>query len=205
MSSPNAPVTPPAPIAPPDSTPGRIIDAAIAEFTEYGLRRVRLDDVAKRAGMHRVTVYKHFRNKDEVVRAAAITWATRFFTTIADAVAALPTREERIVEAFVLALQTIRTEPLIERGLHTEPEVFLPYLTVDGAMTIAAMREFFAAQLRAVPSAEPTGEDVDLDGAAELLARAGLSFLLTPESHFELRTDEQIRAFARRYFVPLLH
>lgn len=36
-----------------DSPAAKIIDAAIAEFAEPGIKRVGIDNIARRAGMHR--------------------------------------------------------------------------------------------------------------------------------------------------------
>ncbi|CAM3591915.1 TetR/AcrR family transcriptional regulator [Smaragdicoccus niigatensis] len=179
----------------------RVIEAAIEEFTEYGIRRVNVEDIARRAGVHRVTVYRYFKNKDEVVTAAAIAWLGRYFTRIGSAVKDLPTIEERLVEGFALALHTIRTEPLAIRVVQSEPETALPYLTTNGGATIAACRMFFAAQLRV---ASDLPEDVDLDGVAEMVTRTGMSLLMTPDSYLDLHDLDAIRRFARTYIAPLL-
>jgi AcrR family transcriptional regulator len=47
----------------------RILDAAVAEFERHGFRRVALDDVARRAGVSRTTIYRRFANRDELVAA----------------------------------------------------------------------------------------------------------------------------------------
>ena len=44
----------------PDLT-GRILDAALVEFDRHGIRKVALDDVARRAGVSRTTIYRRFR------------------------------------------------------------------------------------------------------------------------------------------------
>lgn len=47
----------------------RILDAALAKFTAYGVARTSMADVAEGAGMSRPAVYQHFANKDEIFRA----------------------------------------------------------------------------------------------------------------------------------------
>ncbi|MEV6071366.1 TetR/AcrR family transcriptional regulator [Nocardia sp. NPDC052001] len=187
----------------PDSVAAKIVDAAIAEFTEYGIKRVGIDNIARRAGIHRVTIYRHFHGKDEIVTAAAITWSQRFFIRISQMVTDAPTVEERFVNGFALALHGLRAEPLVRRILGADPEFALPYLTTEGGQTLAAVRMFFAVQLRWFFGPEDDTE-IDVDGAAELAARLGLSFLMTPDSHFELDDVDEIRRFARRYLAPLL-
>jgi AcrR family transcriptional regulator len=173
-----------------------ILDAALAEFTQFGIRRTSIAEIAKRAGIHRATVYRRFPSKDELVMAAAILWTRRFFSEITRAVAHLGSVDDRLVEGFTVAYPAIRTDPFVTRILTTDREIALPFLTVDGGPVIATLRDFLVTQARAA------GEDRDdLIATAELATRIGLSLLLTPETHFHLDTEEQRRAFARRYLV----
>ncbi len=176
----------------------RVVDAALEEMTLYGLRRVSVDDIARRAGVHRVTVYKRFKNKDEVVKAAVAVWLLRFFGAISEAVVSLPTPEDRIVESFVLALQGMRTDPLVSRLLENEPETIVP--AAIASSTLVAVRTFMADRTR---REYPDMPEVDVNETAELVARAGLSFLLTPESVIGVDDPDGIRRFARRYLQPL--
>ncbi len=53
----------------PEERPGQILDAALIEFGERGLGRTRLDDIARRAGVAKGTIYLYFATKDELFRA----------------------------------------------------------------------------------------------------------------------------------------
>jgi hypothetical protein len=61
------------------------------------------------------------------------------------------------------------------------------------------LTEYFAIQYR---TAHPDKSDIDI--AAELAARIGLSLLLTPHTHAALDSDQDIRDFARRYLLALI-
>ena len=50
---------------PVDAATNAILDAAVVEFQQHGFRRVALDDVARRAGVSRTTIYRRFANRDE--------------------------------------------------------------------------------------------------------------------------------------------
>lgn len=97
-----------------DPTARRILDAALEQFTVFGLRRSSMDDVAKRAGVSRVTVYRRFGTKDALVEQTLLRENSRFFQRLDQAVAALPTMEERVVEGFVVALRHTRAHPSSE-------------------------------------------------------------------------------------------
>jgi AcrR family transcriptional regulator len=52
----------------PEERPKQILDAALAVFGERGLSNARLDDIAKRAGVSKGTIYLYFPNKEELFR-----------------------------------------------------------------------------------------------------------------------------------------
>jgi AcrR family transcriptional regulator len=52
------------------NTRGRILQAALDLFLRQGIRKTSVDDVADRAGVTRVTVYRHFTDREELVGAA---------------------------------------------------------------------------------------------------------------------------------------
>lgn len=52
----------------PEERPGQILSAALAVFGERGLAAARLEDIAKRAGLSKGTIYLYFPNKEELFR-----------------------------------------------------------------------------------------------------------------------------------------
>ncbi|HWU05228.1 MAG TPA: TetR/AcrR family transcriptional regulator [Streptomyces sp.] len=188
---------------PSDALSEQILDAAREQFMTFGLRRSTVDDVAKRAKVSRVTVYRRIGNKDSLVSACLLREYRRFVVDVDEAVAALPTMEDRLVAGFVAVLKHIRGHPLVGGLLRLEPEIMLPFLTLESGPAFLAMRGYLADRLRHAQRAEGRPE-TDPTPVAELMVRITVSFLLNPVSCFELDDDEQVRAFARGYLVPLL-
>ncbi|MER7596832.1 MULTISPECIES: TetR/AcrR family transcriptional regulator [Streptomyces] len=186
-----------------DPTARRILDAALEQFSLLGLRRSSVDDVAKRAGVSRVTVFRRFQSKDKLVEATLLRELNRFFQHLDARVAPLPTMEERVVEGFVVALRHTRAHPLFGGLLRLEPELVLPYLTVQGGFSLSATVEYLTAHLRRAQQVEGRADE-DPRPLAELMVRVAVSFLLNPASCIEMEDEEQARAFARRYLAPLL-
>src|SRR5262245_24269068 len=58
-----------------------IVEAALSEFIARGFTATRLDDVAKRAGVAKGTIYLHFKDKEsmfeELVRTALVPLVNR--------------------------------------------------------------------------------------------------------------------------------
>ncbi|MET9592558.1 TetR family transcriptional regulator [Streptomyces sp. NPDC006516] len=188
---------------PTDALSEQILDAAREQFMTFGLRRSTVDDVAKRAKVSRVTVYRRIGNKDSLVSACLLREYRRFVADVDEAVAALPTMEDRLVAGFAAVLKHIREHPLVGGLLRLEPEIMLPFLTLESGPAFLAMRGYLADRLRHAQRLEGRPE-TDPTPVAELMVRITVSFLLNPLSCFELDDDEQVRAFARRYLVPLL-
>lgn len=192
--------------APPEEGPGgRILEAATRQVEDFGIRRFTIDDVARRARLSRVTIYRYFPGKQRLVEAVLLSELHRFLRAVDAAVEPYEELEQRLVEGFVFALTYLREHRLLKRLLRTEPELLLPALTVDAASVLAAGREFIAGFAR-----QEAGEgglalsDEEIEGVSELLARSVLSFVLTPESVFGLRTKPEIRRFAEHYLAPTL-
>jgi len=183
----------------------RILDAATEEVQTFGLRRFTVDDVARRAGVSRVTVYRYFPRRERLLEAVVLRELRRFLRQVDEIVNPLPSTEERLVEGFVFAVLALRHHRLLSRLLATEPELILPALTVHGGRVLAVAREFIAGYARdqaardGLPADEP-----HLEGVSEILGRAVLSFVLTPESAVPLRTEGDLRSFAEGYLVPVL-
>ena len=51
--------------------PGEIVDAALEVFAEKGFAAAKLDDIARRAGISKATLYLYFETKEEIFRAVA--------------------------------------------------------------------------------------------------------------------------------------
>ena len=191
---------------PADGTSERILAAAAEHAEDHGIRRFTMDDVANRVGVSRVTIYRYFPKKDQLIEAILLREMNKFLRAVDEAVAPSATLEERLVDGFVFGLTYLRNHRLLNRLLRTEPELIVPHLTVRGAPVLEAGREFIAGFARSEAQAGglPLRED-EIAGVSELLARAMLSFVLTPESVLGLRNPAEIRRFAEQYLAPTLH
>ncbi|TNY38446.1 TetR/AcrR family transcriptional regulator [Thermomonospora catenispora] len=181
---------------PPDALQERILDAALAEFEAHGLRRVSMEDVARRARVARTTIYRRFGTKEQLVQEVILRECRRFLSGIAAATEGL-SAEEALVEGFVAGLRQARSNPLLARVATGEPEAFLPQLSMNGGAVMLAARDILAERLgRDRPGA-------DLDGVCEVLLRVALSLLLVPGGGLAV-DDDSARAFARRCLLRLL-
>src|SRR3954464_9347819 len=93
-----------------------ILAAALDEFSQQGFAAARLDDVARRAGVAKGTIYLHFRDKEALFQELIGSVLTPFVDTREGALAAdIPARmmADQIVELFVTEVYGTRRKDVI--------------------------------------------------------------------------------------------
>jgi TetR/AcrR family transcriptional regulator, repressor for uid operon len=187
-----------------DETGARILDAAYELFCHIGIQRTTMEDVARRAGISRITIYRRFANKsaliDQLVRRELSRYLDQFRIDIQHA----ETAADRVVLGFTSALRATRRNPLIGGLLAVDPNALIPTTIRDGGRTLATVREFVAGQLRREQHAGNVSPDLNADIVAELMVRVCASFLVIPSHLIDLDDDEQLSDLARQFLVPML-
>ena len=117
-----------------DPTSEAILDAAVVEVEQHGFRRVAIDDVARRAGVSRTTIYRRFAD-------------------IATELKEARPQSNYYVEAFTLSILKFRRHRVPDRMITDEPG-----LVIELADTILR----YAAMVLLLPSAQPleTADDI---------------------------------------------
>jgi AcrR family transcriptional regulator len=178
-----------------------ILDAAVVEFEQHGLRRVALDDVARRARVSRTTIYRRFAGRDELVAAVIDRENAALFADIAEELKSRAPQSNYYVEAFTLSIVRFRQHRVLTRIIADEPGLALEL----GRQHYGAAIERMAAALRVIfpPGfAERIGA-AGVDELADTILRYAAMALLLP-SRRPLITDDDIRAFATEHFLPSL-
>jgi AcrR family transcriptional regulator len=189
--------------AEPGDAANRILDAALAAFLDFGIRRSSMAEIARRAGLGVATLYRRYPQKDQLVEALVLRETGRFVTAVDSRVRGVSSAEDVAVEGFVAVVVGVREHPLLRRLLVTEPEVVLPTLTLRGGPVLAIGRGYLANTIRRLQT-EHKIPDYDPEPVAEILARIAHSLLLTPEGCIPSQDDEPTRTFARNHVAPLL-
>ena len=162
-----------------------------------------MEDVARRARLGRVTIYRRFESKEKLVSALLWRETHRAIGKVDDAIRGVADAEQRFVEGFVTGMQAVRRHPLLMAMLSTEPETALPLLTVKASGGLELARDFMAREIRRARKDLDLPEG-DADQVAEIFARLTHSLVLTPETCLPLDDDAGSREFARRHIVPLV-
>jgi AcrR family transcriptional regulator len=184
-----------------DTTTDRILDAALAEFLDFGLRRATVEDITRRAGVGRMTVHRRFPSKQSLIEAVWLREIRRVLDEATTVIERHETLVQKLVEGLAFGLQSVAEHPLFSRLLDTDREAMLPYLTVDADALMAASTEFVAEQIR-VAGTGPRGRAGDY--AAEAILRTCHSILLTPHGRYDFNDGAELRRFLRAAITPLV-
>lgn len=104
------------------------LDAARACILDVGWRRTTLTEVARRAGVSRMTIYRTWSDMQQLLGDLMTReWTGVVETTAAELSAASPATE-RLVEAVVTTVRLLRENELFVRIVELDPELVLPYL-----------------------------------------------------------------------------
>ncbi|MFN6553405.1 helix-turn-helix domain-containing protein [Mycolicibacterium septicum] len=191
----------------PDPISTRILSATLQQAELVGIRRTTMEDVARRSGVGRATLYRRFPTKDALIDALVLSEARRYLEGSAQARAHAETLEDRLVYGTVFTVTFLRDHALLKKLLRTEPETILPSLTVDAGAIIDFATEYSAGQLRTdlYGTAETTpAQERHIRTVAELHTRLTLSFIVTPHTGIKLTSLEDTRDYVRTYLLPMV-
>jgi AcrR family transcriptional regulator len=184
-----------------DRATNAVLDAAVVEFQQHGFRRVALDDVARRAGVSRTTIYRRFAGRDELVAAVIDRENAVLFANIADELKTRRPQSNYYVEAFTLSIVRFRQHRVLTRMIADEPGLMLELAHQHWEPAVDRM----AAALRVIfPDgfAEQIGANA-VDELADTILRYAAMVLLLPAREPLVDADD-IRAFATTHFLPSL-
>jgi AcrR family transcriptional regulator len=164
----------------------RLLDAARECVLAVGVRRTTVTDVARRAGVSRMTLYRRFPDLEGVLAALMTREFGRLVAQAAEQ-AEGATARERVVATVVHGSRALAHDPLFVRLLDVDPELLLPYVTrrLGGMQRIAVAA---GAQALAVADGSVRTDQPPevLSAAIELIARG---FVLAAHGELDPRLD----------------
>jgi AcrR family transcriptional regulator len=190
---------------PVDATAERILRAAGEQAEDFGLRRFTMDDVARRVGVSRVTIYRYFPKKDQLINALLLRELRRFLTKLDAVIDSEGASDAKLVAGLLFCLDYLRKHRLLNRLLRTEPELILPYLTTKGRPVLTAARAWIARLIRnEVTQGRIALPERDIEVLAEVLVRMVISLVVTPDTVLPVDSSEGQRRLVELYLRPVV-
>lgn len=182
-----------------------LLDAVQACVLAVGVRRTTMTDVARRAGVSRMTLYRRYADVTSLMQALM----TREFTQILDEVeragASLSSARERVVASAVEGVDRLTRHPLFLRIVDVDPELMLPYITTRrGAFQRAVVEAMEARLHEGVADGSVAVGDAAAAARTIELALRGFAFqTLAPGAEQERQQElDQLRQMLDAYLAP---
>ena len=184
--------------APPQRTAARerLLEVAALCVARDGIAGTGIAHVALEAGVSRPTVYRYFKDREELIRSVLLQAGLRLANEVQEHIRAFADPREKIVEASLFTICSIRENPILRQVW--KPAMFdanvLQGFTQPASITFA--RIAFAEII------ETAGwDDAEAAEAMEFMLRLMLSLLAAPEPQ---RSETELRGFLGRRLVPAL-
>lgn len=188
----------------PAGVPGireRIMRGALRCVEREGVSGFSLEDVAREAGVSRTSIYRHFPDGRSQLVEETATWEVgRFWARLADAVAALPTLEDRLVTGLVMGTRMIHRSSIMANLVEPDIDELASALRPAEPLVLAVMRDYMAELLEQERVAGRVRDGVDVAEAADYLTRMILSHMASPAG-VDLTDEAHARSVVRREFL----
>jgi AcrR family transcriptional regulator len=185
----------------PLSVRDRLLAATYRCVARFGLGKTTIEDVAKESGISRATIYRQFPGgRDELLRETVGWELANYFNALADQVRDAPTLVELLERGLAFAHRSVTEHAVLRKILDTEPERLLPLLTTESARTLPFIADFLHPYLAREAQAGRLRQSVDIDRAADYLARAILSLIGAP-GRWDLDDPRQVAELVRGELV----
>ncbi len=182
-----------------------LLDATRACVLAVGVRRTTVTDVARRAGVSRMTLYRRFPDVGSLISALM----TREFTALGEevkrAAAELPDARARLVEDAVQGADRLTRNPLFLRIVDVDPELLLPYVTTRlGSFQRLVVADFEQQVRDGVTEGSIEASDPVIVARSIELALRGFVLQTLAEGAEAAREPElaELRRLLDRYLAP---
>ncbi len=186
----------------PRSTEDLALDAAREAILAVGWSRTTLTDIARRAGLSRMTLYRRWPE----MNALLADLMTREWAGLVDLDVRATDHRERLVQGIVGTVRALRANELFTRIVELDPQLVLPYLLERPGRSQELVLSLLVAEITA---GQQVGEI--RDGDPRLLARAVLlgahGFTLSTQTMTDTaitaeHLDHELGLLVERYLHP---
>jgi len=193
----------------------RLIEVACAVFAERGFKSTSTDDIARAAGVTRVTLYRRLGTRDEILRAMYSHEAQRLMMLVNSRYTPFSSLEwdpvRHVVDRLVGTVFDIRQSELLQRLIEVDRVEAMAILAGQSDSVLDGIAEMVAEFVRNTWNADVHTRPMEPDEVEQLSHEVGSvvgrflhSLVVMPDGPPVMDTEEQIRALARRVLVPMI-
>ena len=179
-----------------DRTSQRILDAALQEAASVGLQRITVEEVVRRAGVSRMTAYRRYPRRDDLVTALVRRETQRFLAAVADAIEVVQDPNEGVAEAFIGAVRFAREHPMLKRAGSADSA------PIGGWAELLDMGAAFIANY--IHGDAPGAPSQAVRWVADVFARLFFTYVSAPPRDPDFGDDGELRRFAHEVLTPMV-
>ena len=178
-----------------DRTSQRILDAALKEAAAVGLQRITVEDVVRRAGVSRMTAYRRYPRRDDLVEVLVRRETQRFLGAVADAIESVEDSKRglrRPSSPLCRSPASIRSCAGPRRA--SPPRSRFRRVAEDG---LGVHRQLHSRRAPGAPSQQ-------VRWVADVFARLFFTYISMPPSDPDFGDDAELRRFAHEVLTPMV-
>lgn len=184
----------------------RLLDAARECVIDIGWKRTTLTDVANRAGVSRMSVYRTYADMETLFAELMTREWTQVVAEVIERIDESATWDERLAHAVADSVTALREDALFRRALDLDPEWLLPYLLERRGRSQEALLALVSSHLGIGQEAGQIRDgDPELLARAIILAAHGHVISATTMTDGDIDTaalDHELFELVRRYLTP---
>lgn len=179
----------------------QILEAANECFTQLGIQRTSVQDVARMAAVSRGTVYRYFEDRTVLIEAAIEFGAQKFYQQVAAAMAKKATLAEKI-GAMAETHATILIDHRTRNRLMADDAELMRHMISDGDSAVRRTTAFLVPYVREAQERGEVGAGIDVTAASEWLARIIYSFSTVNQAQtFDMSKPATVRKYVEKFAI----
>ncbi|WP_260860537.1 TetR/AcrR family transcriptional regulator [Mycobacterium tilburgii] len=179
----------------------QILDAANECFTQLGIHRTSVQDVARMAKVSRGTIYRYFEDRDVLIEAAIEHGAQRFYREVTAAMENKTTLAEKL-GAMAETHAKILLEHRTRNRLMADDSELMRHMVSDGDSTVRRTTKFLEPYVHDAQKRGEVGTGVNVTAASEWLARIIYSFSTVNQGlSFDMTKPKTVRAYVEKFAI----
>lgn len=193
----------------------RLIEAACTVLSERGVKGTSTDDIARAAGVTRVTLYRRLGTRDQLLRAIYTYEAQRLIMSVNARFTSFESLEwdpvQHVEDLLVGTVFDIRESDLVRQLIEVDRTETMAVLAghsdtvLDGITEIVAefVRNTWNADVHTRPMSDDEIEQLSRE-VGSVVGRFLHSVVVMPDGPPAVTTEDEIRGLARRVLVPMI-
>lgn len=179
----------------------KLIEAARACYKQLGVNKTKVEDVARQAKVSRSTVYRYFKNRDEILTGVVVHDALQISSMMMQQLGHIECFGEFITEAILLSLREAPKSPAYQLLIAAETKT-INRLCISSQEFAVMISDLLVVNYERARANGELREGIKLPHLVEWLARVLMSYLTTPSPL--LKSEADIRQLLETFLLPAI-